>query len=558
MKQRKIVQWTAAYLAGAWLTLQVLDLLGNHFGWPPVVFRLAFSLLGVGLVAAVVLAWFHGERGRQRVGAVEAVLLIGIVVSGAGLAGYVVRRASGAQRLASPAAANEPAAPRNSVAVLPFADQSATRDQQYFAEGIAEEILDRLAMVQGLKVPARTSSFAFKRDDDVRLVGRRLGVATVLEGSVRRDGNQLRISAELVNARDGYILWSQKFDRQLSGIFAVQDQISKAILDTLRMKLTATAPSRTPTVQAHDLYLLGLFHWNRRTVPDLEQALSFFGQAIAADSGYALAWAGLANCYAVLPVYAHVSEAEAAAHGKAAARRALQIDPTLADAHAALGDIHFHYDRDWAAAEAEHRRALAINPRSSTARYWLWEVLAAERRLDAAGAEIARALELDPLSPRIHVSRGDDYDYRHDPQAAAGEYRAALELDPSFPTAQGRLALLLLRQSRTVEGAAALRRWGRLAALPPGPIDSLAAAIGDASRHAVTRALLARLGPSLPQGYLPALYTIAGDRDAALQALRADFAQHAHYIPFLAVDPTWDPLRPDPRFAAMVAALKLP
>jgi serine/threonine-protein kinase len=301
-----------------------------------------------------------------------------------------------------------PAAP--SIAVLPFANLSADPDQDYFCEGLAEELITALARLPGLRVAARSSSFRFKgRGADLREVGTELHVDRVLEGSVRKAGGRLRVAVQLVDVRDGYQLWSERFDRSLEDVFAVQDEIAAQVARTLAPALTAgeaarAGRSRTPDLEAYHLYLRGRHSWNKRHQGGLQTAVRYFAGAVDRDPAYAAAYAGLADTYGLLAldVYGVLAPSEAMPRAKAAAERALDLEPGLADARAARAWVRLHYDWDWQGSEDDFRASLDLDPGRATTHHWYSFLLSARGRHEEAAREARRAWELDPLSPIVN------------------------------------------------------------------------------------------------------------------------------------------------------------
>ncbi len=414
-----------------------------------------------------------------------------------------------------------------STAVLPFIDLSARHDQEYFSDGITEELLNRLAQVDGLRVAARTSSFAFKgKNEDISEIGRQLRVEGVLEGSMRVDGDRVRITAQLVDARTGYHLWSRDFDRTRQGVLEVQDEIAGAIVGALRMQfaggtamdaaVAAGEPVGTRDVRAHDLYLLGLARWHERTNANLRLALDAFQQAVAIDSSYALAWAGIAQTYAVLPAYGGFPVGEAVARGTAAAARALALNAGVAEAHAALGQIAQNLEWDLPSAEEDYRRAVAFKPAYATAHQWYGETLLMLGRLDEADAEFRHALELDPLSPFALAGRAYELDLRGQLEAARAANAALSERNPDFAVGQ-LLALFFDLQTH---------RW-----------EDAGAAAAHAFRDDTTAAAAAAT-------------IIDGVRDPGRRAAGVAARSDANFA-FLLVHPLLAPLRTDPRFRAI-------
>ena len=355
-----------------------------------------------------------------------------------------------------------------SIAVLPFLDMSPQRDQEYFCEGMAEELINALTHLGGLKVSARTSSFQFKGPGhDVRRIGRDLGVETVLEGSVRKAGSRLRITAQLVSVSDGCHLWSEKFDRDMEDVFAIQDEISLAIVDQLRVELLGDEKARLvkrpkASPEAYNLYLRGRWFWNKRTHEDLTKAIEYFERAIELAPDYALAYAGIADCYAALMEYSASPPKGVTAMAKRAALKALEIDDTLAEAHASLGYIRMAHDWDWAGAEAELRRAIELNPRYPAAHHRYAHYLASTVGYAEALEEAGRAQELEPHSLAIRRTMGYLL-------CAAGEYDSAiealertLEIDPAFIFTHLMLGVAYLQKSMYEEALAAFREEERI------------------------------------------------------------------------------------------------
>ena len=325
-----------------------------------------------------------------------------------------------------------------SIAVLPFRDMSSGRDQDYFCEGIAEELINALVKLEGLRVASRTSAFQFKdRESDIKRIGAQLEVQTVLEGSIRKSGDRLRITAQLINIEDGFHMWSEKYDRDLKDIFAIQDEISLAIVDKLKVKLLGVERKslvrrRTTDQEAHNLYLRGLYFWNRRLEGGLKRAMDHFHLAIEKDPGYALAHVGIADTYNVTGFFGYAPPKETFPKGMAAARRALEIDEALGEAHASLGFAKTFYEWDWPEAEKEFKRAIELNPDYASAHEWYGLYLSAMGRVDEAIAEAELARDLDPLSPIINACVGVLYYFARRYDESIANHRKTLELVPDF------------------------------------------------------------------------------------------------------------------------------
>src|SRR5712664_1853531 len=360
-KRRRVFRALVAYGIVAFALLQVIEPVMHGLHLPEWTLSFVIVALAVAFPVVVVLAWVFDlspggiERTApirpERQGRLPVALALGVVAALAvvpALAWHFTRAGS------APAPPATPVAP--SVAVLPFVNMSPAKDEEYFSDGITEEVINALSNVEGLRVVSRTSAFAYKNKNvSVRQIGEELAVATVLEGSVRREGNAMRLSAQLINVADGYHLWSKTYDRELKSIFAVEDELARAIAEALRPKLLKQAPlAQAPTgnVEAHDLYLQGRHAWSKRTVADLKEAMGLFEKAVKLDPGFALAHAGMSDCYLLLGEYSHERPADVLPKAKPHAYRALELDGNLAEAHASLGLISL-YDYDWVTAERE-------------------------------------------------------------------------------------------------------------------------------------------------------------------------------------------------------------
>jgi len=455
---------------------------------------------------------------------------------------------------------SRPAAPTAaSVAVLPFVDLSPDRGGAYLGDGMAETIINALANVPGLNVAARTSAFSFRdKAEDVREIGKQLGVATVLEGSVQRAGSHLRVTAQLIKTSDGLHLWSQNFDRDAADIFAVQDEVARAVVAALpgRSSGPARQQSRaTHNQAAYESYLQGLFAWNRRTEADLRQAIRFFEQAIGQDSTYAEAWAGLADAYVLLPFYSSVPTREAVPEAEAAAQRALALDPNLGAAHAALAYALMTYDWQWARADSEFRRAITLSPGDATAHKWYVDLLGITGRHDQAFREARRALELDPLSPNVIVLMGELYWNAGRDGEAEAEFRKALAINPEHPLAL-EYAMRQAWSEENPEQFFAMRQ--RLEAIPPRPApptEELRRAYAAGGRNALLHALLAASGarPTDRARWAADM----GDLDAAFRELEHAFAEKDIRLPFVTNWKDYAPLWKDPRFEAFKVRMGL-
>ncbi len=448
-----------------------------------------------------------------------------------------------------------------SVAVLPFVNMSPDPDNEYFSDGMTEEIINALAQVRDLRVAARTSSFAFKgKAHDVADVGAKLRVATVLEGSVRKAGSKLRITAQLVNVADGYHLWSERYDREIDDVFAIQDEIATTIADRLKVKLVHGVDEplvKPPTgnLEAYQLYLKGRHLWKRRNKAGLEQAVEYFQQAIAEDSEFALAFSGLADAYLLLGSYGHLPRAESHARAKAAAERALALDETLAEAHTSRGQV-LRSERDWRGEEEEYRRAIELNPSYATAHQWYATLLCAQGRMDEALREIRRAEELDPLSHAISVTFAVILLFARDYDTVIEQLQKALELEPNFHSAYGVLAPAYAQKGLFEQAMAAL---DRTLELNPDAPDHLAARAVLYAQWGKREKALALVQEARARGDDPAViaavYVQLGDADRAFEWLERAFEERPEGLFYIKASPWSDPVRADPRFHRLLERL---
>lgn len=539
LRDRKMLQWLGAYLAAAWLLLQVVQYLTDTFGWGSRVQQFATLLLGVGFLAALVIAWFHGEKGQQRVSAIEGLLLIGVL----GVAGSAVAWLNSRTRAAAdPAERVMVNVELNSVAVLPFVDLSPTGDRTYFTDGIAEDILNALAQVPGLRVSSRSSSFQFKGvDNDVREVARKLGVAHILEGSVQRVGGRVRITAKLVKGSDGYHVWSKRFDRELSDIFALQDEIARNIADTLQLQL-GSGPTlvsvSTGSPEAYDLYLRGRHLWLQGGDSAAEKSLAYFQKAIELDPNYALAYAGMADSYN------HLYDAKRA---KAAATKALALDSGLAEARVAMAYVLGYFELKWAEADRVLQQALAINPNDVLARQRRAYILTMQRRFPESTAEMEIARRLDPLSPVVAYNYSVIYADARRYDQAIRQLRSVLELYPQEYALRSQLGWLFMEQGDT---AAAVREF-------EVADDTFYMMLARRDLDGVARMLKHPRFDQNRHTYLAWLELARDNVDQAMKELmRAADAREMDLL-FLLNARHFDSHRADPRFRAVLKKLNL-
>ena len=454
------------------------------------------------------------------------------------------------------------------IAVLPFVNSSADPENEYFSDGITDELINALTKVEGLRVASRTSVFALKNvREDVRALGARLNVSAVLEGTVRKAGSRLRITVQLTNVADGRTLWSERYDREMADVFAIQDEIAGTIVRTLRSTLLGELGDPTPVrytanVRAYSLYLKGRFWWNRRSQAAIREGIRFFEQAIQEDPGYALAYSGLADSYALDLDYRGAPVIEGMERARAEARKAIALDETLAEAHTSLGWVTFIYDWDWVGAEREFSRAIELNPRYSTARQWHSWFLAAMGRFDEALDEGRAAIELDPLSVSIRRSLGWLQYYARHFDGALENLRRALVMNPTAEETHRLLGLVYAQQGLYDEAAASFRE-----AVSNSESDMLSYAglghvAGLRGRADEARAVLKELEERQRTRYvspvaLAMIQVALGDMDASFDLLEKAYQDRRGWLAYLRIEPILDPLRTDPRFQRLLHRMRL-
>jgi serine/threonine-protein kinase len=458
---------------------------------------------------------------------------------------------------------------RRSVAVLPFVDLSLDRSLEFFCDGVAEEILNALSRVPGLRVTARSSAFQFKgRSDDVRNVGKALNVGTVLEGSVRAAGRRLRINAHLVDAAEGYQVWSERFDRELDDIFAVQDEIARAVVHALAVPRAGTAltdalGAGTTDIEAYTLYLKGRHHWNKRTEVDLEAGRSYFAQAIARDPEYAEAHGALALTCVTLGLYGARAPREVMPLARSTAEAALALQSSLPSALAAAACVDAVYDWDWDASEARFRTAIDASPDAPAPHHWYAiNCLVPQRRFAEAGRELELALKADPLSPAIVATIGFRAYFAREYAEAERELRKALALHSNFAMAHLFLGLTCLDAGRQDEARREIETAGALADGSPEMISALGYVHARAGDQSAARGALDTLVTLAGERYVSPvlvaqLHCALGEHELALTWLERARDARAADLAWVPVRSVWDPLRASARFQAILQAMHL-
>jgi TolB-like protein/Tfp pilus assembly protein PilF len=466
----------------------------------------------------------------------------------------------------------DPADAPQTIAVLPFVNLSADPENAYFCEGLAEELLNALSRVEGIKVAARTSAFAFAgKNTNVNEIGIALGVKSILAGSVRRSGKRLRITAQLANAADGYQLWSERYDLEMRDIFDVQDEITLAVVDALKVRLlgkqkAALLKRFTDNTEAYHLYLKGRYFWFQTTPQEFAKSCDYFQRAVDADPAYALGYFGLASFYGFASSWGMMRPEEGWPKMEAATMKALQLDDTLAEVHHGLAALRWVYYRNWSAADQAFRQAIALNPNIGAIHSHYSIFLSVVGKLDEAIAEGQRALLLDPLAIRIHRNQAARFYLARRYRDAVRHYTEAAELDPNDDSVCEELGDVYEQMGRRPE---AIAEWTKAATLRSDEellrilrkIDSEAGFVEGVK--ALARKRLQRLNERVKRGeYVPAAHIARahlkiGNREQTFYWLEQAQAERNAYPLLLKSDPGYDHLRADPRFTAILKSMNL-
>ena len=579
LKRRNVYKVAVAYVVVAWLLIQAASIFLPAFDAPSWVMKFLIVIVVFGCPVVLVLSWAfeltsEGIRLESEVAPNQSITrrtgrkIIGITivlaVLAAGLMLFQIMRSppSAVTKIAAPVA--EPIE-NKSIAVLPFDNLSHDPENAYFSEGIQDEILTRLAKIGDFKVVSRTSTEKYKSSpENLREIARQLGVAHILEGSVQKTTDQVRVNVQLINALNDAHLWAETYDRKLTDIFAVESEIAKTVAENLQAKLNGRAekvlaarPTENP--QAHELYLKGRYFWNKRTTQNLEKAIGFFQQAIDLDPNYALAYAGLGDAHSIVPIYAGTPPKDDVPKALAAARKAVEIDDSLAEAHTSLANA-LVMNLPLATAEPEFRRAIELNPNYATAHQWFGECLFGEGRYPEALAELERAHELDPLSLIINASYGMALAGAGRTAEAIDQLHKAIDLEPNLIAAHSMLGQTFEAEGKLSE---AIAEYDKVRELAPTPASYavLAFAHAKAGRSAEARKILDELTNQSRDRYIGA-YALAvahlalGENEEGLRFLEKAFDDRdillQGFYGSIKTDKRLDSLRGNPRFERLV------
>lgn len=454
-----------------------------------------------------------------------------------------------------------------SIAVLPFVDMSADKDQEYFSDGMSEELLNLLSKIPSLKVISRTSSFSFKgKNLDVRKIGENLGVENILEGSIRKSGNTIRITAQLIEVRNGTHLWSETYDREMKDVFVIQDEISKMIVDILKIELTGKHANQlargfTKNTEAYEDYLKGRYHWNMRTDDGIKKAINYFEDAAKKDSNYAAAYAGLADTYLTLFDYDLMSIEESTSKAKEAAQHALKINPMLAEAHNSLAHINLH-EWKWEIAEKGFQKAIELDPAYVLAHHWYALCLTAIGKSNEAVNEMKKARELDPLSTRVNADLGMAY-------LAAKRYDEAIEQEKNTmelnPKAAGAYWIRGMAYQQKKMFGEAIKDYRQALELSPEDQNYLAAlghvyassGNNSAARNILDTLFVLNKKEHVSPFFFALVFAGLNDKEMALEWLEKSYEEKSGSVRYLKMEPRLKNLRNEPRYAALMKKIGL-
>jgi TolB-like protein len=559
--QRKLVQWALAYAAAAFAAIQILDIIAQRFAWPDAAIRIIIAALAVGFFVTLVLAWYHGERGAQRVSGTELTVLALLLAIGGAWLLRVAHMPSAARanssELAVESAGSSPA--EQSIAVLPLVNTSGDPANDYFSDGLSDELISVLANVPDLKIIGRSSSFHFKNStEDSRTIGAKLGVARLLEGSVRKQDNRVRIAVELVDAKDARQMWSESYDRELRDIFAVQSEIASSVASKLRVKLAterAEPPTSTRNLDAHAALLRGDYHRAQFSLVDFRQAVEFYDEAIRLDPDYAVAYARLSRTWrALAAIWLTAGESTAAyAHARDAAERAVKLAPGLGEGYLALAWLQETPDLDFEKAAANARKALTLSPGDAEAKAALAYIVASQGKLHEAVTLWRESAAINPyvasnllVGTRLFLGLG-----RY--QEAADEALRAIALQPDVSHAHTYLAMIALlrgddagaKREAELEEEGFWRDFAR----------TLAAQHGERGAADESLRRFSEQWDSSAAFQVASVYALRKEHDAMYAALERAFVVRDSGLSQLLCDPFLAQYRDEPRFQAFCAKL---
>jgi TolB-like protein len=567
LKERRLAQWALAYLAGAWLVFQGIEVMADPWNLSTALQRTIHLLLVVGFFVTLVLAWYHGEKGRQRASGPE-LLMIAVLLAIAAILLTIVRPKEEAVRTSEPMLAVEDGKP--AVAVLPFENISPDPSDAYFADGMHEQITSQLSQVSAIRVISRTSVMQYREArKPVRDIAAELSVNYLLAGSARKAEDRVRLTVQLIDADRDEHVWAEEYDRDLTAahLFEIQSEVAEEVASALEVELSVSERQRierhpTESLAAYDLYLLGRYYWNQLSAEGLERAIEYFERALDLDPDFALAYSGLADTYMIQTQGWGLAPRDVFPQAREAAERALELDPTLAEAHTSLGGVQLFYDWDFEAAEAAFRRAVDLNPNYAPAPHWLAISLYSRARFAEASQAVQRALALDPQSAYVKMNVGYLLYVSRQYDQALGVYNDAIRAD-SNAIVRALRGPVYVQLGRLEEGIADLEfvteMLGERNLIP-------AAYLGFAYARAGRRSDAERVIRELQElsakrfvnpDYIAIIYIGLGENDEAIEWLYRATEARTDWPLFFPVDPVIDSMQSDPRYKELLRSIGL-
>jgi len=567
LRKKRIIEILAAFIAGGWLIIEFVDrILVAHYHFPDKTIDITFITLLCALICTLLWRWFSG-REEPRKFKLELVLIpLAVLIT-------VLLDLNLLLHLKGPESETLPGAKwKNSIAVLPFQNISPEQGQDYFCDGLTDELITRLSNIKELKVIAKTSAYSFKgKEIDIREIGNKLNVATVLEGGVRKAGNKLRITAQLINVADGFHLWSDSYDKELIDVFTIQDEIALTIADKLKLTLLGEEKSKltkrpTENLEAYNLYLHGRFLIDKGS-PYLGQARDYFSQAIKLDPNYGLAYTGLADVYAWLCIFGE-SPNEFMPRASEAAHKALKIDDKLAEAHLSLADIKFFYDWDWAAAEAEYVQAIELNPNYARAYSEYSTCLMILKRFDEALEKAKKGEELDPLSPMRLFYLGDTLKHMRRYDEAIEVLDKGIEMDPNNDNPHFSLWLIFIYRGMYKDALIEMEKLMEIGGFPgwhasPEEMEEFKIVSKERGWKGGLEWNLDRMMEKAKKEHvsfflIAQCHVILGHKAEAIKWLERAYLERDLLMPYLNTEAAFDPIRNDSRFAEILKRMGFP
>lgn len=564
LRKKRIIEIFAAFIGGGWLILEFVHwILIDHYHFPEQSLDITLITLICALICTLIWRFFGGKEKKTKRIKVEFILIPLVILITAFFDVLLI------QQIGKPEAETiSETRWKNSIAVLPFTNISPEEGQEYFCDGMTDEIIAKLSTLKELKVVSRTSVMRYKNTDkSIKEIGQELDVASVLEGSVRKERDDIRITAQLINVKDGFHLWSDIYDRKLERIFDVQIDVAENIVNALKTRLTPEEKKRLSVIpqikpEAYQAYLKGRFYWNKRTGEDLRKAINYFEKAIEEEPDYALGYGGLADCYNLLSFYSNVPSKESFPMARKAALKSIALDETLAEAHNSLAYATYRYYWDFAGAEREFKLAIELNPNYASARFWHGEFLMMQGRFSEAFREMNLALELDPVSLIINSSFGLLYYYARQPEKAVRQARKTLELDPNFAHAHSVLGEAYAYLNKFPEAIAEIEKAVELSGGSSFYMSQLGWTYAQAGKDNEAKRILEKLKELSNKHYVSPfniawVYAGLKENDRAFDWLERAYEERYELLITIKTTPNLDPIRTDERFSELLKKIGL-